>query len=183
MRVVNPFGYPERLILDPMKNTADPDPGGSDPRSRGCDPESHPFFRPLIPDPIYLVTTLEIISKVTMALWITLLVSKERSNTSVQMEGHIFHQALDNFSEETVSGIPLFSFRFQEFHSFLRTFGSFIPLQFLVMKFNRRMKTKMTEKSQFTYLNHPPVQFLVKFTLTLAAWSGSKMCPLFSVSA
>ena len=33
--VVNSFGYPERLILDPMKNTADPDPGGCDPRSRG----------------------------------------------------------------------------------------------------------------------------------------------------
>lgn len=106
------------------------------------------------------------------------MVAKERSNTRIQIAGQqgtvlkrfsIFHQALDNFSEEAVSGIPLFSFRFQEFHSFLRTFGSFIPLQFLVMKFNRRMKTKMTEKSQFTYLNHPSVQFLVKFTLTLAA--------------
>ena len=51
------FVDPERLILDPMKNTADPDPGGCDPRSRGCDPGSHLFW-PLIPDPIYLVTTL-----------------------------------------------------------------------------------------------------------------------------
>ena len=58
MRVVNLFGYPESLILDPMKNTADPDPRGSDPRSRGCDPGSQPVFRPLIPDPIYLATTL-----------------------------------------------------------------------------------------------------------------------------
>ena len=37
--VENPFCYPERLILDPMKNTADPIPGV------------------VIPDPIYLVMT------------------------------------------------------------------------------------------------------------------------------
>ena len=45
------FVDPERLILDTMKNTADPDPGGRYPRSRGCDPGSHPFFGPwsLIP--------------------------------------------------------------------------------------------------------------------------------------
>ena len=43
VHVVNSFCYSERLSLDPMKNTADPDPGGYDPRSRGCDPGSHPF--------------------------------------------------------------------------------------------------------------------------------------------
>ena len=58
VRVVNSFCYTERLILDPMKNTADPDPEDCDSRSRGCDPGSHLFFRPLIPDPIYFVTTL-----------------------------------------------------------------------------------------------------------------------------
>ena len=50
MRILIPypanFVDPERLILDPMKNTADPDPGDYDPRSWGCDPGSHPFFDP-----------------------------------------------------------------------------------------------------------------------------------------
>ena len=50
MRVVNSFCYPERLTLDPMKNTTDPDPGVVIPDAI--------LFRLLIPDPIYLVTTL-----------------------------------------------------------------------------------------------------------------------------
>ena len=41
------------LVPDPMKNTADPDPTRCDSKSRGLDP-----FRVLIPDPVYLVTTL-----------------------------------------------------------------------------------------------------------------------------
>ena len=47
---MNSFCYPERLTLDPMKNTADPD--------RGVVIPDAILFRLLIPDPIYLVTTL-----------------------------------------------------------------------------------------------------------------------------
>ena len=44
-----------------LYSTTDPDPMACDPSSRRCDPWSHPiFFLLLIPDPIYLVTTLSI---------------------------------------------------------------------------------------------------------------------------
>ena len=82
-----------------------------------------------------------------------------------------------------VSGIPIFSFHFQEFHyPFLVYLDHIFSFPFLVRK-NSRMKTEMTEKIRFTYLNHPRVQFHVNFTLTLVDLSGSKMCRLFSVSA
>ena len=43
-----------------LYSTTDPDPMACDPSSRRCDSWSHPIFLPLIPDPIYLVTTLSI---------------------------------------------------------------------------------------------------------------------------
>ena len=43
-----------------LYSTTDPDPMACDPSSRGCDSWSHPIFLLLIPDPIYLVTTLSI---------------------------------------------------------------------------------------------------------------------------
>ena len=43
-----------------LYSTTDPDPMACDPSSRRCDSWSHPIFLLLIPDPIYLVTTLSI---------------------------------------------------------------------------------------------------------------------------
>ena len=46
------------LNPDSMKNTADPDPTRCDSRSRDCATLIPALFGPLIPDPIYLDTTL-----------------------------------------------------------------------------------------------------------------------------
>ena len=45
---------------------------------------------------------------------------------------YIFHQVLGIFLEEAVSGIPIISLHFQEFHSFFRIFGSSILSSFHV---------------------------------------------------
>ena len=55
-----------------------------------------------------------------------LLVSKERSRLSIQMEGAKNSSEIRYFIKLTVSGIPIFSFQYQEFHSFCRIFGSLI---------------------------------------------------------